>query len=90
MDRSPATRRRFVSLMTGVALFAAACSGSNIPDDPAAQAANEAAAANIDGLAQNSNVADIQVLDVADGSISTLRGAVDGDRPVLLWFWAPH
>lgn len=90
MDRSPTHRRRIASLLAGVALVASACSGSTVPDNPAAQAANEAAAANVDDLAQSDNVVDIEVLDVSDGSVATLRSAVDGDRPVLVWFWAPH
>ena len=32
----------------------------------------------------------VEVLDVSDGSTTTLRGAVTGDRPVLVWFYAPH
>ncbi len=31
-----------------------------------------------------------EVLNIADGSITSLQEAVTGDRPVLLWFWAPH
>lgn len=91
MDRRSANRRRLVSLLFGVALLASACGGSsNVSDDPSARAANETAAANIDDLAQSDNGADIELLNVADGSVSTLRGAIDGDRPILLWFWAPH
>jgi len=90
MNRFPVNRRRLVTLLAGVALTASACSGSNVPDNPEAQAASEAAAANIDDLAQSANVAEIELLNVVDGSVATLDGAIDGDRPVLLWFWAPH
>ena len=41
-------------------------------------------------LATSLDVSDIEVLSVDDGSVSSLRDAVTGDRPVLLWFWAPH
>lgn len=50
----------------------------------------EAAAANQPLLQGSDDARDIEVLSVVDGSISTLRDAVAGDRPVLLWFWAPH
>jgi ABC-type phosphate transport system substrate-binding protein len=50
----------------------------------------EAAERNTPLLATPDDVRDVEVLSVADGSITTLRAAVDGDRPVLLWFWAPH
>lgn len=51
------------------------------------------AEANIDNLApaqDQVNVLDLEVLAVGDGSIQTLRDVVVGDRPVLLWFYAPH
>ena len=35
-------------------------------------------------------VFDIEVLSVADGGITTLNDVIDGDKPVLLWFWSPH
>lgn len=91
MEQSSASRRRLVGLMLGVGLVASACGAtSNVPDSPAAQAASDAASANIDDLAQSESGADIELLNVADGSVSTLRNAIAGDRPVLLWFWAPH
>lgn len=83
-------RRRFAASAAGLGLLLAACGGSSVPNDPAAQAANEAASANIDALAQSDNALDIEVLNVADGSVSTLRQSVTGDRPVLVWFYAPH
>ena len=46
--------------------------------------------AHIVQLEPAASVLDIEVLDVADGSISTLRTAVEGDRPVLVWFYSPH
>ena len=36
------------------------------------------------------DVLDIQTLAVHDGSVQTLRDVVDGDKPVLLWFYSPH
>ena len=48
---------------------------------------------NIDALAppqEAQSVFDVEVLAVADGSIQTVRDVVDGDRPVLLWFFSPH
>lgn len=52
--------------------------------------AEDAAAANLSLLEAADDARDHEVLDVADGSISSLRTVVDGDRPVLIWFWAPH
>ncbi len=36
------------------------------------------------------DVPDVQVVDVATGASSSLRALLPGDKPVLLWFWAPH
>ncbi len=57
-----------------------------LPADEAEKAAN----ANLGTLQLADDVRDIEVLSVASGEISSLREAVTGDRPVLLWFWAPH
>ena len=51
---------------------------------------SDAADANEPLLQTSDDARDIEVLSVVDGSISSIRSAVDGDRPVLLWFWAPH
>ncbi len=56
--------------------------------DPVAAAT--AAEANIDGLRADGDVRLTQLLNVADGTPASISDAVDGDRPVLLWFWAPH
>jgi len=45
---------------------------------------------NQSALQSADDVLDIETLAIADGSAQTLREVVDGDRPVLLWFFAPH
>ena len=62
-------------------------------DQPAVVTTQEAAAnaeANQPKLAAADYVLDTEVLVVADGSITTLAEAATGDRPLLVWFWAPH
>lgn len=56
--------------------------------DPA-EAASQAEA-NADAIETTDDGRTTQILSIADGSITTLQQAVTGDRPVLLWFWAPH
>ncbi len=92
MPSSPSLRRGLAVTVVGLGLLATACGSGEgaAPDTAAASAAGDAAATNIDELQSSDNVLDIEVLDVADGAISSLRQAVDGDRPVLLWFYAPH
>lgn len=78
-----------------LAITLAACGGS-APFDSGETSANggptiEDVAAENQALLQPAHSAfDVEVLSVADGSISTLRDVVDGDRPVLVWFYAPH
>ena len=69
---------------------------SDEPDVDAAPAvvSPEEAAAMADANQSNLTISDdplaTEVLVVADGSITSLRDAATGDRPLLLWFWAPH
>ena len=82
-----------------IALLLAACGGgsetttaasadaSSASSEPSVQQIGEA---NQELLQPSEDARDVDVLSVADGSITSLRAAVDGDRPVLLWFWSPH
>jgi len=68
-----------------------ASNGTATAEAPADVSEAEAAAAeNLPLLRPADQVVDFEVLQVADGSISTLRQEVAGDRPVLLWFFSPH
>lgn len=58
----------------------------SLPPDEARAAAEQ----NIPNLQTSDDVRDIEVVSVYDGSITSLREVVTGDRPVLVWFWAPH
>lgn len=46
--------------------------------------------ANLASLTLGETPFDTEVLNVADGSVTTIESLVDGERPVLVWFWAPH
>ena len=68
---------------------ASSANGSQIPLlSPDEAIAN--AQVNQPTLQSAENVLDIETLAVADGSVQTLREVVDGDRPILLWFFSPH
>lgn len=58
----------------------------SLPRDEALAAAD----ANLANLQTSDDVRDIEVLSVTSGEITSLRSVVTGDRPVLVWFWAPH
>jgi hypothetical protein len=94
---------RSIRVLFALSLFAVACGGT--PDvestaengtaaageaPAAAPTVEETAAANEDLLQLADDARDVEVLNVHDGSIASLRNAVTGDRPVLIWFWAPH
>lgn len=75
----------------GDAASAGAASAGAAPAEAVQVSAAEAAAAeNLPLLQPAEQVVDFEVLSVSDGSISTLREEVAGDRPVLLWFFSPH
>lgn len=79
-------RRWFAAALIAAASVTAACGGATPEEQAAADAAKEVIA----NLESSSDVRDFEVLDVASGNPTTLRDVVDGDRPVLLWFFAPH
>ncbi len=76
MRSSPLTRPWLTTIVIGFSLLASAC--------------GDTAETGQASVATSDDVRDIEVLSVDDGSVSSLRDAVTGDRPVLLWFWAPH
>ena len=41
-------------------------------------------------VAVSADVPDLEMIDVATGSNVRLVSLVTGDKPLLLWFWAPH
>ena len=93
------TLRRALVSVAVAALLATACGSQQDVETTATEdaAAADASASvveigekNQELLQTADDARDIEVLDVGDGSIATLRDAVDGDRPVLLWFYAPH
>lgn len=86
--RSP-VRARATLLFAAVALLAAACGGSGSTETGAA-ADGGPDPTPIEDLATNDDVRLLEVLDVETGGATTLADTVTGDRPVLLWFWAPH
>ena len=41
-------------------------------------------------MAVSADVPDLEMVDVATGGSVRLVSLVTGDKPLLLWFWAPH
>jgi hypothetical protein len=90
------------AVLLGAALVLTACGGSTpattstegSPDsnvaDVTPEEAAELAATNLPNLVVADDPTATEVLVVADGSVTTISQAATGDRPLLLWFWAPH
>lgn len=88
------------ALSLAFVLVLAACGGSADVESTTAAASDEAipagpsvediAAENAASLTIADDPLDTEILAVDDGSVASVRAAVTGDRPVLLWFWAPH
>ena len=74
-------------MVGAAALFATACGGGGAEVDPLAVAAAEA---NESQLQVAGNIAETELLDAQTGEITSLSEVVDGDRAVLVWYWAPH
>jgi len=64
--------------------------------EPTTSADGDNAPADADGGAEETAAPaenlfpDVDVTNVVDGSAVNLTSLGGGDRPVLLWFWAPH
>ena len=82
--------RKLLVIFASLALFATACGGGGGQSSEAASAAEAAASTNEATLALTGDLASTQLLDTTDGGIADLGDIVTGDRPVLLWYWAPH
>ena len=60
-------------------------------DQPASEGdSGEGASANGTAVAVSADVPDLEMVEVASGSNVRLASLVTGDKPLLLWFWAPH
>ncbi len=86
------SQSRFAAIFLALALVATACGGGGSAEPASPQAASAATAAqtNMELLSGGTTAFDYEVLNVHDGSISTVEEVVDGDRAVLLWFFSPH
>lgn len=81
---------KLLVVVASLALFATACGGGGGPSSEESSAATTAALTNQPQLQLTGDVASTQLLNTADGAIAQLSDVVTGDRPVLLWYWAPH
>jgi hypothetical protein len=86
----PKNRPRWVRLalvLAPVLLFAAACSGDTLSEDALATVA--VAEQNQGNLNLSDDLASTELLDGNSGAITSLGEVVTGDRPILVWYWAP-
>ena len=78
----------------GVALFATACGGGggsgNGRTSEEVSAAVTTAQQNEASLTLSSDLSVSGLYDTHTGEITNLSEVVTGDRPILVWYWAPH
>lgn len=85
----------------GLALFAASCGGGSGETTalvatekntapPAAQGPALPDAQEAPLVATASDLPAIELINVVSGEQTNLASLVPSDRPLLLWFWAPH
>lgn len=74
-----------------------AAGGSPQPSDTGSAEPSESGPASPSGSADgaaatliDTDLPDVDVVDVVSGEVLNLRSLVPSDRPTLLWFWAPH
>jgi hypothetical protein len=70
-----------------VAVLASACAGAGLSAQQNDLVAT--ANANLPALQLTSDLTSTQLLDGRTGQITDLSEVVTGDRPVLMWYWAP-
>ncbi len=83
-------RVRLLLCATVIAIVAAGCGSSDdatvaAPAEPVA----ETAAAET-GASATGDMPDLEMTNVNTGASVNLQSIVDGETPLLLWFWAPH
>lgn len=82
--RSP---KPLLATLLALTLGAAACGGSDSTSNLAAAPAGDEPAAAASAVNQ---LPDVDVIDVASGDEINLAGFAPSDKPIVLWFWAPH
>ena len=80
--------RSIVATIVMVAVLVTACGGAGLDEQQSELVA--IANRNAPLLQLTSNLASTQMLDSRTGQITDLREVVTGDRPVLMWYWAPN
>ena len=58
--------------------------------DPSEAAGTDSAVTDNAVTAGPGDVPDLQMIDMHTGTTLSLQSVVDGQTPLLFWFWAPH
>lgn len=81
--KRPSPTRRVAIMVIAAALVGGACGSSS--DDGTTGSAEPRRPASIEVA-----IPDLPVNDLQAGTEIPLRSVLGGDKPILLWFWAPH
>ena len=69
---------------------AAGETGAAATDEAVAEGSVDGSAAPAPAVAGPGDVPDLQMINVHTGTTLDLQSVVDGQTPLLFWFWAPH
>ena len=83
-------KTRVLLILSALALVATACGGGGGPTSEESNAVRTLAEANQANLQLSSDLSRSELLDTRTGEITNLAQVVEGDRPMLVWYWAPH
>ena len=73
-----------------VALTGAACGADDVATTAEPASTETGMAAPDDPASPSGDVPDLDMVSVYTGETVNLQSLVNGETPLLLWFWAPH
>ena len=79
-----------LAVLTLLAVVAASCGGTEPAQDGRAPAPPASPPAEPPAAAGPTILPDVTVIDVVSGESLLVSSLAPADRPILLWFWAPH
>ena len=87
---APTVASEAVTASTAVAARPSSTSAAKAPVPSAAAGGHETTAAAVAAAPKPSPLPDVTVRDAATGQPVALAAQLPADRPLLVWFWAPH
>lgn len=81
---------QLLMMFAALAVFATACGGGGGSGQSSEQSSLAATTASQNTPTLSSDLSVSELFDTRTGEITNLSEVVTGDRPILVWYWAPH